>query len=530
MAQLGGSSAFGTPKHWLFSTRGLAVRLFLTCWIIYSIHLSTNTVREIYLALAIGDHLSFRVDDYANMHPDLFEKKGFGWHIGANPGASMLGAVPYFLSRPAIDRIVDKVNRSRAASGQKEPPQYNSPWPMAREFYREAWRRGLDVKFGLAAVMMQVFCMAPISALGVVAMFYLLRRIFGSDRTGLWLALLYAIGTPVFFRTGFLNHNMILGHVSFMGFLAMWNAGGSTRWGENRRYFLGGLAGGTALLLDYSGLVLLAALFCYGVAKAWEQQRIQHVIRRSGTFALGAVGPILLLWFYQWQSFGNPFFPGQHWMPPVEWIDAGYQGFSLPQLELLRLLLVDNRYGLFATCPLLLIALLAPSFNRGVKRALPTREFLLLMLVPLGLWLFCGGISYVRLQYNNGLRYLAPLLPFLFVSAAIVLVRMPRRLAYVFSVGAIIEAWSMAMYRDVERGLGVLDPILHVFIGGFQLPSLMVISRMSGQYGDYASLGVSPLPVFAVAAAVIFLIWSREISNPVNTQTEERAELAALSR
>src|ERR1700674_3275066 len=138
MTQFGGTSVFGTPKHWMFSTRSLAVRLFLTCWIIYSIHLATNTVREIYLALAIGDHLSFRVDDYANMHSDLFEKKGFGWHIGANPGASMLGAVPYFLSRPIVDPIVSAVNRARAANGQKEPPPDNSPRPMAREFYQEA--------------------------------------------------------------------------------------------------------------------------------------------------------------------------------------------------------------------------------------------------------------------------------------------------------------------------------------------------------------------------------------------------------
>src|SRR4051812_23910186 len=47
------------PAPWRFSTRGLAVRLFLTCWLIYSLHVATNTVREIYLALAIGDHLSF---------------------------------------------------------------------------------------------------------------------------------------------------------------------------------------------------------------------------------------------------------------------------------------------------------------------------------------------------------------------------------------------------------------------------------------------------------------------------------------
>ena len=521
---------FGTPKRWIFSTKGLAVRLFLTCWIIYSIHLATNTVREIYLALAIGDHLSFRVDDYANMHSDLFEKKGFGWHIGANPGASMLGAVPYFLSRPLTDRIVHKVNQSRAVSGQKEPPSYNSPWPMAREFYREAWRRGLDVKFGLAAVVMQVFCMAPISALGVVAMFYLLRRIFGSDRTGFWIALVYAFGTPVFFRTGYLNHNMILGHVSFMGFLVMWNPGHGIDWGEHRRYFLGGLAGGTALLLDYSGVVLLAALFCYGLAKAWEQKQIQHVIRCSGAYILGSAGPILLLWLYQWQSFGNPFLPGQHWMPPVEWINVGYQGFGLPQPDLLRLLLVDYRYGLFATCPLMLLALLAPWLNRGAGKVLPTREFAMLMLVPLGLWLFCGGISYVRLQYNAGLRYLAPLLPYVFVAAAIVLIRLPRRLAFVISVVAVGQAWSMAMFRDVERGFGVLDPIMHVFIGGFQLPALTVISRMSGQYGDYASLGVSPLPVFAVTAALLFIIWSRRTPAPAGTDLEQHAEFAAVSR
>ena len=171
------------------------------------------------------------------MHPDLFEKKGYGWHIGNNPGASMLAAIPYALARPVIDPIVKRVQQNRAATGLTEPPSYNSPFPMQREFYKEAWRRGFDIKFGLAAFVMQVFCMAPLSALGVVVMFFVLRRMFESDGTALWLSLLYAFGTPVFFRTGFLNQNMMLGHIAFMGFVAMWNPGGSERWSTTARLF-----------------------------------------------------------------------------------------------------------------------------------------------------------------------------------------------------------------------------------------------------------------------------------------------------
>ena len=153
---------------------------------------------------------------------------------------------------------------------------------------------------------------------------------------------------------------------------------------------------------------------------------LRHVVTRD-PMCWGAAGPILLLWLYQYQSFGNPFLPGQNWMPPVEWIDIGYQGFTSPQPELLRLLLFDYRYGLFLTCPLMLLALAAPFWNRGKRPIIPTREFMLLALAPVGLLLFCAGISYVRLQFNNGLRYLAPLLPYMFVLVASILVRLPRR-------------------------------------------------------------------------------------------------------
>jgi hypothetical protein len=507
--------SFTRPAGWIHSPRGIAIRLFFTCWLVYTIHAGTNTVREIYLALAIGDHLSFRVDEYANMHPDVFEKPGYGWHINANPGASMLAAIPYAASRPVLDRVVAAVNRGRATV--KEPPVYNSPWPMARRFFEESWRRGYDVKFGLAAIVMQAFCMAPVSALGVVVMFYLLRRVLGSDRAAFWLALLYGFGTPVFFRTGYLNHNLLLGHFAFMGFLALWNPGQDYVWRERTRYLLAGITGGLALLMDYSGIVFLLGLFCYGIAKAGGLKTIGRTVRLSAWYAAGATPLVFLLWFYQWRSFGNPFLPAQKWMPAVPYIGDGYQGFTFPQIGLLTSLLFEYRYGLFAACPMFLLALVAPWWNREPRR-IPKLEFLTLMGLPLGLWLFCGGISYTRLQFNTGFRYLAPLLPFLFVPVAVVFDRLSQRAQYFIGTFSVVFAWCMAMYRDVERGFGVLDPVIHVFVGGFQLPLLTVLSRMT-QFADYTGGGVSPLPAFTLTAAAIYGFWrfgmaSRRVAPP----------------
>ena len=499
------------PEPWIFPARGIAVRIFLTCWLVYAVHLATNTVREIIPAVTIAERLSFRTDEYS-FHPDVFEKRGFGWYIDGNPGASMIAALPYFLSRPIVDPIIAAVNRSRTLSGQKEPPAYNSPWPMAQDFYRQSWKRGLDVKLGLAAIVTAAFCMAPLSALGVVAMFYLLRFVFQSDRTGFWLSLLYAFGTPVFYRAGILNHNMLMGHFLLMGFLVMWNPGGLFRWADPRRYILGGLAGGLALLLDYSGAIMLAGLFFYVIAKSRRPEASAAARRYAWLwFGLGTAGPILLLWFYQWRCFGNFILPVEHWMPlpPVKEVHVGYQGFTFVQPILLRLLLFDYRFGLFVTSPLLLLSLAAPWLNRGPRRLVPRLELSAMFLLSLAMVVFFSGWSAVWLQFTYGMRYLAPVLPFLFVPAVIVLMRLPRRLSLLLGVLSVAEAWSMSMYRDVERGFGVLDTILHVFVGGFQLPALTVFSRMSGAYGDYAAGGVSPLPVFGLASALLFVIWWR---------------------
>ena len=501
------------PRAWRFTPKGIAARLFLTCWLIYALHFATNIVREIFPALSIGDHFSFRVDEYAGMHPDLFEKEGYGWHIGNNPGVSMLAAIPYLLARPIIDPIVGRVNQARAASGLSEPPSYQSPWPMAREFYAEAWRRGFDIKFGLAAFVMQAFCMAPVTALSVVVMFYLLRHLFQSDLAGMSLAILYGVGTPVFFRTGTLNQNLMLGIFAFMGFLFMWNPTKSPKWTASWRYFMGGLAGGTAILFDYSGLVFLLGLFAYGVLKTWRETSFRQAVRLGAWYVLGSLGPVGLLWLYQWRSFGNPFLPGQHWMPPVEWINLGYQGYGLPQLELFLMLGFDYRFGLFVSSPLMLLTLAAPWIKRDKNQRLPHYELYTILALGAALWIFFSGSNYVRLQFNTGIRYMTPILPFLFGPAAWVLMRLPKALLACGAVLSIGQAWAMAMYREVESQWGILDPILKTMLGGFQLPILRTLARTGDQFGAFFTNGASPLPLFLLSAVMLWIIWSPRLWN-----------------
>src|SRR5262249_1168087 len=201
-------------------------------------------------------------------------------------------------------------------------------------------------------------------------------------------------------------------------------------------------------------------------------------------------------------------YPGQHWMPPVEWSDLGYQGLGLPQVGLLLSLAFDYRFGLFVSCPLFLLAPIALMVNRGDRRLMPTLELTTLLALSVALWVFFSGVNYTRLQFNTGIRYLAPVFPFLFIPAALALLRLPRLAVYFLTVICVTESWCLAMHRDVERRLAVFAPILDVFTGGFQLPALPTLSRMGAQAGEFTARGVSPLPLLAISAVILYGVWA----------------------
>ena len=488
---------------WRFSTRSVAFRLFITCWLVYTLHFATNTVREIYPALSLVDHLSFDVSEYRDLHPfDIFEIPSRGTFINNNPGASILGAIPYALARPIIDRVVERVQHSRALS-PGSVRDYNTNYPMAREFYHKARERGLDVKLGLAAGTIQAFLMAPLSALSAVVMFYILVSLTSSIRTALLLAFLYAFATPIFYRTAQLNQNLLVSHCAFFAFALLWRPWGNPADPKRPHHLCAGFLCGWAVVLDYSGLNVLLVLGLYALVRRFSlptkvKSRVDLL-----HFAMGVTLCLAILMGYQWVCFGSPFFPAQHYMPPTEYTRYGYRGIDWPHLDLLWETAFGMRYGLFSSAPLLILSLYVPGWFQHRPRLLGAKELGCIVVFSAAFFLFCTMNQYGRMQFNTGVRYIVPVAPFLFLLTVSVLLRMPTVLAGAVAVVCTYWSWSLSMYRDVEQGLGVLEAPIHVALEGLRFPWLETLEKMG-----YVRPGVWELPLLGFIGMIVVTLWN----------------------
>ncbi|MFN0277209.1 MAG: hypothetical protein ACKVRN_01265 [Pyrinomonadaceae bacterium] len=442
------------------------------------------------------------MSEYAGLHPDIFEIPGRGTFINNNPGASIIGAIPYTLFRPVTDRIVARVQAGRVSEPQAEPIKFDTIYPLAQEFYQRSREKGFDVKFGLAAAQMQMLAMAPISALGAVVMFWLLLALTNNSKMSALLAILYAVATPIFYRTAQLNQNVLAASFALFAFALLWRPAKKNDVEKKPFYFLAGLCAGWTVVLDYSGLVIVAAISGYALARWLLEPADRRKISELARFASGVAICGCFLMLYQWVQFGNPILPAQNYMPPANFTDMGYRGFSFPQPDLLFETAFGMRYGLFTSAPILLLAFVVPVWLRDATSLFQRREMIFIVAFTLLFFVFCAANQYGRMQFNTGVRHIVPVVPFVFLLAANVLIKMPRIPAVLIGLLASYWSWCLVMYRDVEQGFGVFESIRHITLEGFRLPWLTTLERMGFANGALA------IPLLLATGAAIWLIWS----------------------
>jgi hypothetical protein len=233
-------------------------------------------------------------------------------------------------------------------------------------------------------------------------------------------------------------------------------------------------------------------------------------------FAAGIAAGAAVLLAYQWSCFGNPFLPAQHYMPPAAFTHLGYAGFDRPRLDLLWETLFSIRYGLFTSAPLLLLALYPAAWTERVSLVGARERWCIAAFTVLFL-LFCSANQYGRMQFNSGIRHIVPVSGFLFLIAAGALVRLPPLLAGGIAVVGAYWSWCLAMYRDVEQGLGVLEAIRHVTFEGFRLPWLTTLQGM-GYVGRDIPTTAGPL---LVLCTVLIAVWWR-VGTPLSLARRPR--------
>ncbi|HEX4932062.1 MAG TPA: hypothetical protein VFV33_02715, partial [Gemmatimonadaceae bacterium] len=326
------------------------------------------------------------------------------------------------------------------------------------------------------------------------------------ERHAMWLAFAYAFCTPILFRTAFLNQNLAIGILALLGFAVLWDPlrSAATRWGWNARLLVAGLMGGMCFLNDYSGALATGLLGLYALWIAWDRDGFASVIPTGMMYTLGALGPILLLWYYQWAAFGNFILPPQNWMAPVTWIEVGYKGVGGPQPDLLWMLVAEPRYGLFTSAPLLLLALLWPLYHARGATLVPRREAIVCAAMTLAFLVFFSAVQYTRLQWVTGIRYVMPVIPFLFLLTADVLRLVPRAVAAVALLAGLAVDWALAMTRSQD---GVLVAIEQVLRNGPALPVVTTLSKMTTQYLPWGDGRLTATPLFLLAGVLVAAIW-----------------------
>ena len=477
-------------------------RIFLIAWIIYSVHFATNVVREHYPAFSIAEHATFRVDEYQGFHPDIFVHRDGHSVIGNQVLVSVLAAVPLFLADPILDAL-ERYSQARNAERGVTDTEYRINKPNSVNFFRLVKTRGLDLRFGAATFVTTAFFMAPLTAWFLTYFYDVLRKRGAGLSPATSLTFVFAFGSALFYRATVLGHNMFVMFAMFIAFMLLWVQPGESMPLSLRRRVMAGLFAGLTLATDYIGIIILPLLYGYLVLPRLATASWRVSLRESLPMIAGTLPPIGFLLFSQWAMYGNPFWPGQHWMPNQnEYVSQGMRGFTLPAPDLMWKSLFDPAYGMYTWTPILLLALVPAWRYPADTLILPRRERRFVAIAWLAFLLFASANQYSRLQFNSGFRYLLPLVPFLMLALADHWVRLSRRTQLAIASIVILHGWVLAVFREAA------GRSWQMFLAeGPQLPWYRVLTLTSNPNTPWLGTWWLPSLLLLITIAACVGIW-----------------------
>jgi hypothetical protein len=316
------------------------------------------------------------------------------------------------------------------------------------------------------------------------------------------------LGTMLYAYGGLFVGHALAGAAAFGAFMSIDQAGDARPGSVAARLGGAGLLAGAAVVLEYQVLLVALAL---GVLALVRYRR------RALWFPAGAVPPAVALGVYHRALFGKPWaFPYANIENPVfarTAHAAGFHGLSWPRLEAFPAFLVSPAYGLFAFSPVLLPGLVGAVWLawRGPAR----RDGHLVLAIALSMFVFLAGMSNWRAGWCVGPRYIAAVVPFLFLPILRLWPAIARRwwataaLVGLTIVSVVLNVVSGAVYPHYPEALR--NPV-------FQL-AFPLVQQGYTPYGAGWALGLRGLAALlpiavAVAGALGLVVADAGRANP----------------
>ncbi len=360
--------------------RNVRIVLFALVWFscawFGSWELNANTATRMFAAVSLVEDGDATIDEFA---PLTIDKAVFGGHayLDKPPGMTLMAL-------PAV-WLADAATGERAA---RFGPAPSGP----------AFERYLRLRTRLAAASGP----AVLTALAAVLLFDLALGLTGSAAAGLFAALGYALGTPVWgWSTTLLGHAV----VADCYVIALWAIWRGTRAPDAGVGYalLAGASLGWAVVVEHQAVLAGAAIAIWAV---WHIRTRPDRWRLIGAAAAAGVVALVPFALYNVVAFGTPFRVGYSGVVGWEGMHQGLFGLGMPRLRVLQSILFSFRLGLIWVAPVLVLAPLGLWFW---ARARSTRDVALVAIATASIVLLVNA-AYVYWDGGNttGPRFAIP--------------------------------------------------------------------------------------------------------------------------
>jgi hypothetical protein len=405
--------------------------VWLSCAWFGSWAFNPNNSTRMFAAIAIAETGDARIDAFADM---TIDKANFDGHfyLDKAPGMTLM-AVPLVALTNAVTGI------------------------RSSDVQRVFEGAGLSQFMMLRQRMVTAGIVALLTALAAIALLDLVGGVTGSRSAGLFAALAYALGSPVWGWSTTLFGHAPVAALLLIGAWAVWRG---TR-GEQARAGYAALAGaalGWALVIEYSALLTALPI---GLWALWRTRAWPLPDKRRSYLVAAAAGlaTLLPLIGYNLLAFGTPFRLGYSGVVGFEGMQQGLFGLTYPKLDVLAEITLGSRRGMLWVAP---IILLAPFGFWTLLRKPATRD-IGVMALAVAVTAFLYNASYVYWDGGNstGPRHAVPALGFVAIALGALWASADRweRVLAALLLAASIAVNLLIVSTEIMAPADIVDPL-----------------------------------------------------------------------